>query len=157
MPFIHHRHLVLQNYDAQPRVVSICVQFLEAENFPVLVLAWPAYSPGSPGSSRWKAYSCLSFTWRTQGLENYSEFRVVNRLWEVLNVKMESVAQSQCPSDALTAGHVSVTSQVGSSFNTSSMHHAFLRVLTFSGSFLLNFRFFCLELSWMLNFTSRFS
>ncbi|KAL0151242.1 hypothetical protein M9458_053433 [Cirrhinus mrigala] len=35
-------HLMLQHDNAQPHVTSICTQFLEAENIPVL--AWPAYS-----------------------------------------------------------------------------------------------------------------
>ena len=40
--FSHH-HLMFQHDNAQPRVVWICTQFLEAENVPVL--PWPAYSP----------------------------------------------------------------------------------------------------------------
>ncbi len=35
-------HLMLQHDNAQPHVVRICTQFLEAENIPVLV--WPSYS-----------------------------------------------------------------------------------------------------------------
>ncbi len=34
---------MLQHDNARPHVARICIQFLEAENIPVL--AWPAYSP----------------------------------------------------------------------------------------------------------------
>ncbi len=43
VPFIHDHHLMLQHDNARPHVASICTQFLEAENIPVL--AWPAHSP----------------------------------------------------------------------------------------------------------------
>ncbi|MDF4405431.1 hypothetical protein P3471_23045 [Vibrio parahaemolyticus] len=43
MSVILRRDLMLQHDNAQPHVVRICTQFLEAENIPVL--AWPAYSP----------------------------------------------------------------------------------------------------------------
>ncbi len=43
VPFIHDHHLMLQHDNAWPHVARICIQFLEAENIPVL--AWPAYSP----------------------------------------------------------------------------------------------------------------
>ncbi len=41
--YTHDHHLMLQHDNARPHVASICTQFLEAENIPVLV--WPAYSP----------------------------------------------------------------------------------------------------------------
>jgi len=41
--FIHDHHLMLQHDNAWPHVASICTQFLEAENIPVLT--WPAHSP----------------------------------------------------------------------------------------------------------------
>ncbi len=54
MPFIHYHHLMLQHYNARPRVARICTQFLEAENIPVL--AWPTYSPDmSPIEHVWDA------------------------------------------------------------------------------------------------------
>ncbi len=43
VPFIHNHHLMLKHDNAQPHVVRICTQFLEAEYIPVL--AWPVYSP----------------------------------------------------------------------------------------------------------------
>ncbi len=43
VPFIHDHHLMLQHDNARLHVARICIQFLEAENIPVL--AWPAYSP----------------------------------------------------------------------------------------------------------------
>ncbi len=43
VPFIHDHHLMLQHDNAWPHVARICIQFLEAENIPVL--AWPVYSP----------------------------------------------------------------------------------------------------------------
>ncbi len=47
-------HLMLQHDNARPHVASICTQFLEAENIPVL--AWPSYSPDmSPIEHVWDA------------------------------------------------------------------------------------------------------
>ena len=43
MPFILYHHLMFQHDNARPHVARICIQFLAAENFPVL--PWPAYSP----------------------------------------------------------------------------------------------------------------
>ncbi len=43
VPFIHDHVFMLQHDNARPHVARICIQFLEAENIPVL--AWPAYSP----------------------------------------------------------------------------------------------------------------
>jgi hypothetical protein len=52
--FIRYHHLIFQHDNAQPHVARICIKFLEAEN--VLVLPWPAYSPGmSPIEHVWNA------------------------------------------------------------------------------------------------------
>jgi transposase len=42
VPFIHLHHLIFQHINAQRHVASICTQFLEVQNDPVL--PWPAYS-----------------------------------------------------------------------------------------------------------------
>ena len=42
VPFIRRHHLMFQHDNAQPHVTRICIQFLEAENVPVL--PWHAYS-----------------------------------------------------------------------------------------------------------------
>ncbi len=52
--FILDHHFMLQHDNAQPHIATICTQFLEAENIPVLAL--PAYSPDmSPSEHVWDA------------------------------------------------------------------------------------------------------
>lgn len=43
VPFFHDHPLMLQHDNAWPHAATICTQFLEAENIPVL--AWSAYLP----------------------------------------------------------------------------------------------------------------
>lgn len=43
LPFIRRHNATFQHDNARPHVARVCMQFLEAENIPVL--QWPAYSP----------------------------------------------------------------------------------------------------------------
>ncbi len=86
VPFIHDHHLMLQHDNARPHVSSICTQFLEAENIPVL--AWTAYS-------HWACLGCSGSAYTTACSSSCQYPAISNRYWRW--VDQHSTAHNQQP------------------------------------------------------------
>ena len=59
MPLMCRHYLMFQHDNAQPHALRICIEFLEAENVPVL--PWPAYSPNTRHVTHWACLGCWWF------------------------------------------------------------------------------------------------